>query len=74
MHKYKNENTQIFWARMLMKPILSSDCSLGRLSQQVGKTLHDNGGHKGKANTHTQIYNTSIHKYKTPEHTNIKYI
>ena len=36
-----------------MKPILSSDCSLGQLSQQVGKTLHDNGGHKGKANTHT---------------------
>ena len=63
-----------------MKPILSSDCSLGRLSQQVGKTLHDNGGHKGKANTHTntqyintQIHNTSIHKYTIHQHTNIKY-
>ena len=67
------KKTQIFWVRM---PILSSECSLARLSQQVGKTVDDNSGHLGKANTqinkeiknheyaNTSYKNTQIHKKK----------
>ena len=68
MHKYMiNEKIQIFWARIytnrsmkktqifwVRMPILSSECSLAGLSQQVGKTVDDNSGHMGKANTQTK--------------------